>query len=430
MNMPARVLTSQEDSFCTQSNKPLAELIPITKNTPDKMIRKTYPNIKSFNQIPAWFQLLVSEHIKSFKSIEARDYQIKTVTKALYYFHLGVPSVMIESPTGSGKTIIGLLIATFMQQLEGSSVAWVAMRRNLLSQVTRESIKYEFNLRFDAVSGFQKKADRKDLFILDEAHHEACDTLTRLWGVIKPTFTLGLSATPYRGDSLQLVFQKSVTEAGIFQLIRDGYLATVEHYTLAHYSPTSVSKLFIKHIDHFGKSVMFFRTIAECEKAESLLLSAGVTCCVVTGKSNKEQQIRDFKRGEYQVLINMIILTEGFDCPEIETVFVRPSNKGTTAQMVGRVLRKKEGVQKKVVQCAATKNPFVKFGPIKTKFMVNKKTLEFEEIKENKLIEETIIAMRRAILGAEIDVCSINALSAMAPKKRRRFLLGGMPDGL
>ena len=82
--------------------------------------------------------------------VEPRPYQARIVRKTLDMF-LGslrngagevepaARSVMIESPTGSGKTVVGLLVARALQELAGVRVGWVAMRRNLLSQAEAEN---------------------------------------------------------------------------------------------------------------------------------------------------------------------------------------------------------------------------------------------------------------------------------------------------
>jgi hypothetical protein len=45
----------------------------------------------------------------------------------------------------------------------------------------------------------------------------------------------------------------------------------------------------------------------------------------------------------------------------MQTVFVRPSGRGTTIQMAGRVLRKCTGfAAKQIVQCRDTRHPFIK----------------------------------------------------------------------
>ena len=59
------------------------------------------------------------------------------------------------------------------------------------------------------------------------------------------------------------------------------------------------------------------------------------------------------------MILGVAVLAEGFDCPQLQTVFCRPSVKGPTVQMAGRVLRKAPGIPlKTIVQCAATKHPF------------------------------------------------------------------------
>ena len=57
----------------------------------------------------------------------------------------------------------------------------------------------------------------------------------------------------------------------------------------------------------------------------------------------------------------MLILTEGFDCPSLKTVFCRPSGRGCTIQMGSRVFRKHPDLpRKQIVQCKATRHPFTR----------------------------------------------------------------------
>jgi superfamily II DNA or RNA helicase len=66
--------------------------------------------------------------------VEPRPYQGRIVAKALEHFRQGLRSVLIESPTGSGKTVMALLVARALQRQFGVRVGWVAMRRYLLAQ--------------------------------------------------------------------------------------------------------------------------------------------------------------------------------------------------------------------------------------------------------------------------------------------------------
>ena len=144
-------------------------------------------------------------------------------------------------------------------------------------------------------------------------------------------------------------------------MIADGYLSSYHHYTIAQYTPQSVAELLINDPQRWGKSLVFFHRRSECDVLYLLLQQAGVRCEVVTASSDRDRQIDDFMSGRLDVLINMAILTEGFDCPELKTVFCRPSGKGCTIQMAGRVLRTCQRVPvKQVVQCRNTPYPMLR----------------------------------------------------------------------
>src|SRR5947209_18433332 len=73
-------------------------------------------------------------------AVQPRPYQLRIVAKAVGLFaDAGLRSVLIESPTGSGKTVMGLLVARALQERLGVRVGWVAMRRYLLEQARAEN---------------------------------------------------------------------------------------------------------------------------------------------------------------------------------------------------------------------------------------------------------------------------------------------------
>lgn len=270
-------------------------------------------------------------------------------------------SVLIESPTGSGKTVMGMLIATLLQRATGCRVGGVAMRRNLLAQAVAENEPRGFGLSFSPISMFDKNPPDCDLLIVDEAQHDAARSMADLHCKIRPRWTLGLSATPYRSDRLGLCFDRVVKEAGIARLIRDGYLSPFHHYTLPRYTPDTVADQLITDPECWGLSLVFFHRHVDCVALHERLLSAGIPSDVVTAKSPRQRQIAAFEAGELRVLINMAILVEGFDCPSLKTVFCRPSGKGCTIQMAGRVLRRHpDHPFKQIVQCAHTRFPMVR----------------------------------------------------------------------
>ena len=294
-----------------------------------------------------------------------RPYQsriVEQVVAALTPAGEDLHSALVESPTGSGKTLIGLAAADALVKAGVvKSVAWIAMRRTLLAQAIAERERWGFTFDLRPVSMFDNDPPACDLAIIDEAQHDAALSMANLYGKMGPKKLIGLSATPFRSDRFRLCFQKGIRDAGIHRLIADGYLSPYEHFTLPSWEPAAVAAAYLRERDRWGQSLIFFRTRVECEACLAALKAGGVAAEVVTASSDRERQIAEFEAGDLRVLVNMSVLGEGFDCPSLRTVFCRPAGKLPTVQMAGRVLRTCEGIAvKQVVQPAETAHPFVK----------------------------------------------------------------------
>ena len=271
-------------------------------------------------------------------------------------------SVLIESATGSGKTIMALAVARTLQRRHGFRVAWVSMRRDLLAQVARENTRRGFDVELTLVSMFDKTPPAADLLIVDEAQHDACSSAARVHSAIRPRMVLGLSATPFRSDRAALLFEATVRDAGIHALIQDGFLSPYAHYTVPNYSPEAIAELYAADPGHWGKSLVFFLREVDCEACRRLLAARGVRAETVSGHSDRERQLDWFARGRLDVLLSMAVLAEGFDSPELRTVFIRPArSRGCVIQMAGRVLRRHpDSPLKQVVQCCDTHYVFTR----------------------------------------------------------------------
>jgi len=305
-------------------------------------------------------------------SLEPRPYQVRIVAKALAMFRgewldrtgnrpRAAHSVLIESPTGSGKTVMGLMLARYLQQTEGLRVGWVAMRRNLLAQAGEENRRRGFDVDMELISMFDKCPPKVDLLVVDEAQHDAAMSMANLHGMIRPKGILGLSATPYRTDRVKLCFERVIRDADIHHLIEDGYLSPYHHYTIPDYTPEKVAECYAREPRRWGKSLIFFHRLEQCRQCHALLQQRGFRGEVVTAASNRARQIDDFAQGRIPLLFSMAILAEGFDCPSLRTVFCRPSGRSCTVQMGGRVFRQHpELPYKQIVQCRNTRHPFPK----------------------------------------------------------------------
>ncbi len=360
--------------------------------------------------------------------VEARPYQRRIVDTAVKMYAGLWPgmdgrilpaaqSVLVESPTGSGKTVMGLAIASIMQETTGCRVGWVAMRRNLLSQATEENTRRGFDVQMSPISMFEKHPPKVDLLIVDEAQHDAATSMANLHSSIQPRWTLGLSATPFRTDRIKLCFDQVIRDAGIAQLIADGYLSPYHHFTISKYTPRAVADLLISDPQRWGQSLVFFHRRDQCEALAKMLFEAKISCEVVTATSNRERQLGDFEEGRTQVLINMAILTEGFDCPRLQTVFVRPSGKGCTIQMAGRVLRTAASMPfKNIVQCRETRHPMLKTAMAAEQYIWTADG--WRSIKANRKLDEIARSSRAIVAKTSV---SLPKLVTANRRRGRRF---------
>ena len=111
--------------------------------------------------------------------LESRPYQDRIVAKAVNQFESGsVRSILIESPTGSGKTVMGLRIAQALHHRHGLKIGWVAMRRYLLAQAAAENEKLGIRLDCKFVSMFDRSPPTDlDVLVVDEAQHDAAGSM-------------------------------------------------------------------------------------------------------------------------------------------------------------------------------------------------------------------------------------------------------------
>lgn len=292
---------------------------------------------------------------------EERAYQTEVVTACVHHFvDEKIDSVMIEAPVGSGKTIMALRVIDELQRRFNRvlKVDWVAPRHHLLEQVMETNRDFRQAV-IRPVTLFEKDPPPADLVVLDEAHHEATRSCVMLYDRIAAPLTLGISATPLRTDRMRLSFKTTVNSCGIRRLIADGWLSPFHSYMLPHYDARIVAATYLSAPGHWGKSVAFFETIKACELFRDQLAAGGVACEIVTGDSDKDSQLDAFRKDEIRVVANAQMLAEGFDLPDLNTVFVRDASRLPTIQMCGRALRRCPGKDHcNIVQSSNTKYPF------------------------------------------------------------------------
>lgn len=351
-------------------------------------------------------------------NVQPRPYQQRIVTKTLDMYHgryqrgdgqveTATKSVMIESPTGSGKTVMGLLSCKAMQESHPDLViAWVAMRRNLLRQASIENTQKGINVaNIHFVSMFDdnpaelvaaKAAGKQILMVIDEAQHDAASSMAHLHNLLIPDYILGLTATPFRTDRMKLCFEKVIKDAGIHSLIQDGYLSKYDHYSLPDWSVNTVADRYCAEPDRWGKSIFYFVNLDQCHQLHAEFARRGVVSEVVTGSSDRDEQLERFRAGEFSCLINCMVLTEGFDEPSLQTAWVRDSGRGCTMQMGGRAFRLFADLPvKQIVQSKNTRWPFMKTAMPRLQYTWQNN--EWASLTVNPHIDQINLAARKAI---------------------------------
>ncbi len=225
------------------------------------------------------------------------------------------------------------------------------------------------------------KKEEFGLIIVDECHHATSSTYVNIFkhfdvlkgeaGEANNRVLLGCTATPSRADKVGLdkVFDKIVFSYSIQQGIEDEHLSDIKAYTvqtntdLSHVhtrmgdfaegelaeavNDESRNMLIVdsyKDIADHSKALVFAVNVEHAEDLTTCFKQAGYKADFVVGVTDKDYRkklLADFKSGELEVLVNVGVLTEGFDEPSIETILMARPTKSSVlfAQIVGRGTR-------------------------------------------------------------------------------------------
>lgn len=289
-----------------------------------------------------------------------RPYQQRAIAEVRAAFR-EVRRVCLVAPTGFGKT------ATAAQL-----IAWsVARGRRVLFLVHRREIVMDTHRRLVAegvacglvmageqvtaaavqVASVQTVAARSerppaDLVVWDEAHHVAAESYRTIAAAYPGAWHLGLTATPERSDGVGLAdaFDRLVVGATVRELTDHGYLAPCEVIAPASRLQGALAMepadAWREHAD--GRpTVAFAATIAESRTLAGAIGERAAHLDGSTGVRERERILGGFARGDIDVLCNVFVLTEGWDCARAEVCLLArgASSASTYLQMIGRVLR-------------------------------------------------------------------------------------------
>ena len=329
--------------------------------------------------------------------IQLFDYQedmVKRVQEAFRHHD----SVMVQMPTGTGKTyLLAVLVGLFLKE----EVWVVAHRRELVSQIKDTLEKFFSSLKSTSIKvisiqwlsrHYGEMEEKPGLIVIDEAHHALAETYAEVMNAYPKAKKLGLTATPYRlnGKGFTDLFDTLLCSWSMERFIAEGRLSLYDYYSI---KPDSAAQLLIDSLQKRGadgdyqqkelnevmdvkpslerlcltikeyvpgkKGIVYAISIQHAEHIAEFYRENGIKAVAISSKtpsSLRKELIERFKSSsllsslnstsdEIEVLVSVDLFSEGFDCPDVEFIqLARPTlSLAKYMQMVGRGLRVAEG---------------------------------------------------------------------------------------
>ena len=302
------------------------------------------------------------------------------------------------APTGSGKTLmlsglVGRMLAdndakacvlAHRDELTAQNVLKFAKVNPALSTsiVDSHTKSWRGRATFAMVPTLARAANLEampalDLVVVDEAHHAAAESYRRIIDRAherNPDVRIyGVTATPNRGDrkGLRPVFSNVADQILLGELIGSGHLVpprtfvidvgtqealkqvrkTVDDFDMKAVdeimNQRPVTEAVVRHWEEKTgdrQTVVFCSTVDHARNVRNAFAAEGVPTEMVwheMGTAERRAALAAYRRGETRVMVNVAVLTEGWDHPPTScVVLLRPSSyKSTMIQMVGRGLR-------------------------------------------------------------------------------------------
>lgn len=326
--------------------------------------------------------------------MELRPYQAEAKAAVFEQWDKGTLKTLLVLPTGCGKTIVFAKVAEDCVR-QGYRVLILAHRGELLEQAAdkiKKSTKLGcatekaeqtclgswFRITVGSVQSMQREKrlsqfseDYFNVIIIDEAHHCISDGYQKVLQHFPSAKVLGVTATPDRGDMRNLgeFFESLAYEYTLPKAIREGYLSPIKAMTIplqldlsgvsiqsGDFKAGDIATALDPYLHQIAdemmkycrdrKTVVFLPLVKTSQKFKEILNEKGFKAAEVNGESKDRAEVLEaFDKGEYNVLCNSMLLTEGWDCPSVDCVIVlRPTKvRSLYSQMVGRGTRLCEG---------------------------------------------------------------------------------------
>ena len=297
---------------------------------------------------------------------------------------------LLVLPTGCGKTIVFSKIVEDMVRA-GRRCLILAHRGELLEQAADKLLQATglrcavekaeetcldswYRVTVGSIQSLMREkrlgqfpANYFDVIVVDEAHHVLSEGYQRVLNHFGAARVLGVTATPDRGDMRNLgqYFEHLAYEYTLPRAIKDGYLCPIKAVTIplrldlsgvgvqaGDFKSSDIDTALDPYLHQIAqemqqycvgrKTVVFLPLVRTSQKFCRLLNTQGFQAAEVNGDSkDRAEVLKAFDEGEYNILCNSMLLTEGWDCPSVDCVVVlRPTKvRSLYSQMVGRGTR-------------------------------------------------------------------------------------------
>lgn len=327
-----------------------------------------------------------------------RPYQIEAKNN-IYKAWNSFRSVMFQMPTGTGKTLLfSAIIKDLVNYDPNVRVLILAHRTELIDQISK-SIGSKYNIVHGKIkSGYSEEEYYKiqiasvqtlinrlekrwnktefEYIIIDEAHHTLAKSYKKICEYYPNAKILGVTATPYRlnAEPFTSMFETLIISQSIHHFISEGWLSDYKYYSIESDSMTQqrINNLKIGNDGDYSEHDMLskldldeiranlvhsYKKYADGKKGIIYTIdrthnihvcnnfrNAGYKVEVIdslTPADKRQQIINSFKNNSIDILCNVNIFSEGFDCPEIEFIqLARPTlSLSMFLQQLGRGFR-------------------------------------------------------------------------------------------
>jgi len=300
-----------------------------------------------------------------------RPYQTDAIQETRDAIRNGSRAPLLVAPTGAGKTAIASYIMSEHMKRDGAKVVFVAHRHELIEQAARTSIRFGIPMQEIGeirpgvvnrpsarlqIASTQTLRSRRflpeaSMVVFDEAHHYSSDDWSMLARHYGNTLRIGFTATPCRSDGrgMSPSFDHLVVVSSISELTAAGYLVPCRMISTEPLSSPNMSHRPVDAYNMFAcgrKTVVFADFVENAYKFRDEFKEERIEAVVVHGKLSRHERagaLYAHERGA--VLINCMVLTEGWDSPSTSCCILARGcgSISTYMQIGGRILRPYDG---------------------------------------------------------------------------------------